>query len=67
MSARIPGLTGEKSTRLMLARDELATDVGSVVYGEKAVSMGLIDRLGGLNDALTCLHRMIDRQKKQRQ
>ena len=51
----------------MLARDELATDVGSVVYGEKAVSMGLIDRLGGLNDALTCLHRMIDRQKKQRQ
>lgn len=57
----------EEFTRLMLARDELATDVGSVVYGEKAVSMGLIDRLGGLNDALTCLHRMIDRQKKQRQ
>ena len=57
----------EEFTRLMLARDELATDVGSVVYGERAVSMGLIDRLGGLNDALTCLHRMIDRQKKQRQ
>jgi ClpP class serine protease len=48
----------------MLSTDELASDVGSVVYGEQAVSMGLIDRLGGLHDALECLHRMIDKQKK---
>ena len=52
---------------LMLATDELATDVGSVVYGEQAVSMGLIDRLGGLSDALACLHRMIQRQKNRQQ
>ena len=36
----------EEFMRLMLATDELATDVGSVVYGDQAVSIGLIDRLG---------------------
>ena len=50
--------------KLMLNTDELAQDVGSVVYGEQAVSMGLIDRLGGLSDALECLHRMIAKRKK---
>lgn len=40
---------------LMLSTDELATDVGSVVYGEQGGHMGLIDRLGGLSDALACL------------
>ena len=53
----------EAFTKLMLNTDELATDVGSVVYGEQAVSMGLIDRLGGLSDALECLHRMIKKKK----
>lgn len=48
---------------LMMSTDELASDVGSVVYGQQAVSMGLIDRLGGLSDALACLHKMIDRKK----
>ena len=54
----------EEFTRLMLSTDELASDVGSVVYGQQAVSMGLIDRLGGLADALSCLHSMIDKRKK---
>lgn len=56
----------EEFMNLMLATDELATDVGSVVYGDKAVSIGLIDRLGGLSDALSCLHRMIERQNKRK-
>lgn len=54
----------EEFTRLMLKKDEMAQDVGSVVYGETAVSIGLIDRLGGLSDALECLHGMIERKKK---
>ena len=54
----------EEFMHLMLATDELATDVGSVVYGDQAVSIGLIDRLGGLSDALSCLHRMIEKQNK---
>ena len=56
----------EKFMNLMLATDELATDVGSVVYGDKAVSIGLIDRLGGLSDALSCLHRMIEKQNRKK-
>lgn len=57
------GIEREVFLRLMLTKDELAADVGSVVYGEQAVSLRLIDRLGGLSDALSCLHAMIDRAK----
>ena len=57
----------EEFMHLMLATDELATDVGSVVYGDQAVSIGLIDRLGGLSDALSCLHRMIEKQNRKRE
>lgn len=48
----------------MMATGEMATDVGTILYGKEAVASGLIDRLGGLNDALSALHRMIERQKK---
>jgi len=49
----------EAFTKLMLQTGELAADVGSVIYGEEAVRMGLIDHLGGLSDAMACLHRMM--------
>ncbi len=48
----------------MMATDEIATDVGTVLYGEEAVSSGLMDAIGSLSDALNLLHRQIDRQKK---
>lgn len=44
----------------MMRTGEMATDVGSIVYGKEAVQLGLIDELGGLSDALSCLHRMIE-------
>lgn len=47
----------------MMRTGELATDVGTIVYGKEAVQLGLIDELGGLSDALSCLHRMIDEAK----
>lgn len=47
---------------LMTNTDELANDVGSVIYGEKAVSLGLIDELGTLKDALDYLHENIDKR-----
>ena len=50
--------------KLMLATDEMAADVGSVLYGEKAVELGLIDRVGTLSDALDCLYRQIRKEKK---
>ena len=55
----------EKFTELMLRTGELAADVGSVIYGEEAVSIGLIDRIGGLSDALDCLHEMMEANKEE--
>jgi len=56
-------ITREKFTALMHKTGELTTDVGSVIYGEEAVKLGLIDRLGGLADALECLYEQIAEEK----
>ena len=60
------GITKEQFERYMMATGEMATDVGTILYGKEAVSSGLIDKLGGLNDALNCLHKMIDKQKNKK-
>ena len=49
----------------MMATGEMATDVGTILYGKEAVASGLIDELGGLNDALECLHDMIREQQRE--
>ena len=56
-------ISREDFEHYMMATGEMATDVGTILYGKEAVASGLIDKLGGLNDALTTLHRMIDKQK----
>ena len=48
----------------MMETGELATDVGTILYGKEAVAAGLIDQLGGLSDALEALHQMIEDYKK---
>lgn len=58
------GISKDDFENYMMATGEMATDVGTILYGKEAVSSGLIDRLGGLNDALAALHKMIDKQKK---
>ena len=58
------GIKREARTKLMLQTGELAADVGSVIYGEEAVELGLIDQIGGLSDALSCLHGMIEDRKQ---
>ncbi len=60
------GVKRETFTKLMLQTGELAADVGSVIYGEEAVELGLIDQIGGLSDALECLHGLIDRRREER-
>lgn len=45
--------------RLMTNTDQLANDVGSVIYGPEAVRLGIIDSLGSLADALDWLHTQI--------
>ncbi len=49
-------ISREKYNELMMATDEIANDVGSVIYGEEAVRCGLIDSIGTLSDALDYLH-----------
>ena len=53
----------EEYLRLMTNTDELANDVGSVIYGEEAVEKGLIDCIGTLSDALEYLHREIEKRR----
>ena len=48
----------------MMATDEIATDVGTVVYGPETVESGLMDQLGSLSDAFSWLHRQIAKEKK---
>ena len=54
----------EKFRQLMLSVGDMANDVGSVIYGNEAVALGLIDRLGSLGDALEALYRMIERERE---
>ncbi|MBO5109482.1 MAG: ATP-dependent Clp protease proteolytic subunit [Clostridia bacterium] len=55
----------EKLRALLLQTDEIATDVGSILDGEEAVAAGLIDRMGGLSDALEALHEMVRERKRE--
>ena len=56
-------ISGERFKRLMMNVGELITDVGTVLEGNEAVESGLIDRLGGLSDALSALCQMIDEKR----
>ena len=48
---------------LMFNTKELTKDVGSILVGEQAVKCGLIDKVGGINDALNELYDLINRLK----
>lgn len=53
-------ISADAFTRLMMRTDQIATDTGSIIDGAEATSCGLIDKIGGLNDALDELSRMIN-------
>ncbi|MEG0780191.1 MAG: ATP-dependent Clp protease proteolytic subunit [Oscillospiraceae bacterium] len=59
-------ISEKKFVELMLKTGEMAADVGSVLYGEEAVKLGLIDQVGGLADALDCLYAQIDAAKAEK-
>lgn len=56
-------ISKEKLKSLMLETDQIATDTGSVIDGNEAVEFGLIDKIGGLDEALCELDRMIKEAK----
>jgi len=57
-------ISKEKLEELMMATDQIATDVGSIIDGKEAVKLGLIDEIGGLSDALEALRKMTKKKKK---
>lgn len=56
-------ISPEKFRELMLSSDDMANDVGSVIYGEEAVTLGLIDRVGTFSDALDALYGMMQENR----
>ena len=44
----------------MNSKDDLVSDVGSVLIGKEAVDCGLIDDVGGLKDAMAKLRELIE-------
>ena len=53
------GISEDRFTELMNG-SELMNDIGTILSGEDAVKEGLIDSIGGLSDAISCLHKMIE-------
>lgn len=57
-------MTYERFMQLAMNTQELVMDVGTVLDGEEAVKEGLIDTLGGLHEAMSCLEDMISAERK---
>ncbi len=53
-------ISKDKFRELMLKTGELANDVGTVLFGEEAARIGLIDQVGGLSDAIKKLRELIE-------
>lgn len=49
--------------QIMFNTTELTKDVGSVLIGRQAVEKGIIDRVGGIHNALNCLYDLINSKK----
>ena len=48
----------QKFRSLMMETKKIANDVGTILFGEEAVECGLIDKVGGISDALKKIHKM---------
>ncbi len=57
---RESNISPEKFSEMMMNTGELVLDMGTVIDGETAVREGLIDRLGGLSDAIEALYELIE-------
>lgn len=59
-------VNSETVRKLMTATDDMTTDIGTVIDGREAVEYGIIDRVGGLGEAVSELKAMISARKKGR-
>lgn len=54
-------ITKERVEELMLDSSQLVKDVGTMLEGEEAVKEGIIDEVGGMKEALSKLHELIEK------
>jgi len=52
-------ITKEDFDKLMLNKNELTTDIGTILIGKQAVDIGLMDALGGISEAMQKIKDMI--------
>lgn len=57
-------ISAEEFKKVMLKKEQLSNDVGSVLIGKDAVDLGLIDELGGINQALEKLYSLVEERKE---
>lgn len=53
----------EKFNELMLETKDLLNDMGTILIGDKAVELGLINSIGGISDAIKKLRELIDQEQ----
>lgn len=56
---RTSNISREDLERIMHSKDELVSDVGSVLIGKEAVECGIINEVGGLKESLSKLRELI--------
>lgn len=56
-------LSQKRMEQLMLDTSQLVKDVGTMLDGKEAVEEGLIDEIGGIQDAMKKLYKMIENMK----
>lgn len=62
-TARHSNVSKEKLKTVMFNTTELTKDIGSVLIGTQAVECGIIDKVGGISDAMNCLYDLINKRK----
>ncbi len=64
---RNSGITNEKYNELMVQTDELLNDMGTILIGQQAVDIKLIDSIGGISEAFKKLRELIEKKEEQMQ
>ncbi len=62
---RNSNINKEKLKDMMLNAKNISNDMGTVLFGEEAVECGLIDKVGGISEAMDCIKQMQENKKRQ--
>ena len=57
--------TQEQLERMMMNTSMLTKDLGTILVGSQAVAEGIINEVGGIDEAMKKIHEMIDENKSQ--